>query len=79
MRHELSSTALATIANCHPVSIRRLIKRPKRIAQPPTTKRALIEARKAYRKSIAHLPAREIQRLAHVSLTTAQRIRKAYA
>ena len=79
MAHKLSSKQLAQHVDCHPVYLRRLIKRPKREAKPTQSKSALIQARKAFRKSIAHLPTKEIQAKAHVSLTTAQRIKKQYA
>lgn len=77
--YKMSSRELAEVVGCHPVYLRRLIKRPPREPKQNRRKRVLIDARKEYRKTIAHLPAKEIQRLAHVSLTTAQRIKKQYA
>lgn len=77
MAYKLSSAELAAEIGCHPVYLRRLIKRPKR--PKPENKLPLIEARKKFRQSIAHLPTKDIQRLAHVSVTTAQRIKKQYA
>lgn len=74
-RYELSSEELGNLTGFHPASLRRAIKRPPR--QPKQkNKTTLIQARKAFRASIAHLPPREIRRIANVSLSTANRIRK---
>ena len=74
-RYELSSEELGNLTGFHPASLRRAIKRPPR--QPKQkNKTSLIQARKAFRASIAHLPPREIRRIANVSLSTANRIRK---
>jgi len=70
----LSSRELSEKTGFHAAAIRRAIKRPPREAQPKN-KTALIEARRAYRASIAHLQPKEIRELAHVSLSTANRIR----
>ncbi len=69
------SKILSTIAGYHPAAIRRAIKRPPR-PKTEKNKTALIQARKAFRATLAHLPPREIKRLANVSLSTANRIRK---
>lgn len=74
-RYEISSRELGEITGYHPASLRRAIKRPPRIPKEKN-KTALIEARKAFRATLAHLPPKEIKRLANVSLSTAHRIRK---
>lgn len=77
LQYRISSTQLAAQTGYHPVALRRAIKRPPR---PPRQKNktALIQARNAFRASIAHLPIREIMERANVSLSTANRIKKAY-
>lgn len=73
--YQMSSKELGAITGFHPAAIRRAIKRPPR-PQQPKNKTALIAARKAFRTTLAHLPPREIKKLANVSLSTANRIRK---
>lgn len=75
MAFKISSAELGRITGFHPVAIRRAIKRPPR-PKTQKSKTALIQARKAFRAALAHLPPREIKRLANVSLSTANRIRK---
>ena len=75
MAFKISSAELGRITGFHPVAIRRAIKRPPR-PKTQKSKTALIQARKAFRAIFAHLPPREIKRLANVSLSTANRIRK---
>lgn len=76
LNREISSKELARRTGYHEVSLRRAIKRPPKPPQPKN-KSALIATRKAFRATLAHLPVAEIQRLAHVSLSTANRIKKA--
>ena len=76
LNREISSKELAKRTGYHEVSLRRAIKRPPKPPQPKN-KSALIATRKAFRATLAHLPVAEIQRLAHVSLSTANRIKKA--
>lgn len=71
----LSSAALASLTGFHAAAIRRAIPRPPRKKQPKN-KTALIDARRAFRATLAHLPPKDIKVLANVSLTTANRIRK---
>ena len=73
--YQISSNTLGELTGFHPAAIRRAIKRPER-PPPPKNKTALIEARKAFRATLAHLPPKEIKVLANVSLSTANRIRK---
>lgn len=73
--HKLSSTELGKLTGFHPAALRRVIKREPRVKQPKN-KSALIAARKAFRATLAHLSPKEIVKQAHVSLTTANRIRK---
>lgn len=75
LNYRISSIKLGKETGFHPVSLRRAIKRPPR-PKRQKNKTALIEARKAYRASIAHLPIREIVQLANVSISTASRIRR---
>lgn len=75
LRWELSSLALSKLTGFHAAAIRRAVVRPARVAKPDN-KTALIAARKAYRASLAHMQPKEIVKLAHVSLRTANRIRK---
>lgn len=73
--YQMSSKTLAGLTGFHEVSIRRAIPRGDRpVIQRSKTK--LLEARKKYRATLAHLPPREIKTLANVSLSTANRIRK---
>jgi hypothetical protein len=76
LAREITSKDVAAATGYHPVSIRRAIQRDP-ITPQPKNKRVLIDARKAFRATLAHLPAAEIQKIAHVSLSTANRIRKA--
>lgn len=76
MARRLPSHELARIIGVHPVTVRRNIKRPPYEAHPNKT--ALIQAREAYRATVAHLPVSELQTLLHVSRPTAQRIRRKY-
>ena len=75
LAYKISSSALSKLTGFHAAAIRRAIKRPPRPKQPKN-KTALIQARKDFRATLAHLPPREIKRLANVSLSTANRIRK---
>ena len=75
LAYKISSAALSKLTGFHAAAIRRAIKRPPRPKQPKN-KTALIQARKAFRATLAHLPPREIKKLANVSLSTANRIRK---
>ena len=75
LAYKISSFALSKLTGFHAAAIRRAIKRPPRVKQPKN-KTALIAARKAFRTTLAHLPPREIKKLANVSLSTANRIRK---
>ena len=75
LAYKISSSALSKLTGFHAAAIRRAIKRPPRPKQPKN-KNALIQARKALRATLAHLPPREIKKLANVSLSTANRIRK---
>ena len=75
LAYKITSSALSKLTGYHPAAIRRAIKRPPR-PQTEKNKTALIQARKAFRATLAHLPPREIKRLANVSLSTANRIRK---
>ena len=77
-KREITSAQLAAATGLHPVSIRRAIKRPP-IERESTSKAKLIALRQAFRASIAHLPPSEISKIAHVSISTANRIRKKYA
>lgn len=74
MAYRITSAALAEILNCHPVTVRKNIKRPPR-PSPPKNKSSIRRARALWRKTLAHLPAKEIQERAHVSLRTAYRIK----
>ena len=74
---EITSAELSALTGYHAVAIRRAIKRPPRTRQPKN-KTALLDARKAFRMSLGHLPPKEIQRLANVSAATADRIRRQY-
>jgi len=75
---QITSAELALLTGFHPVSLRRAIKRAP-IQKESTSKAKLIALRQAFRASIAHLPPSEISKLAHVSISTANRIRKKYA
>ena len=75
MAYKISSSTLGQQTGFHPAAIRRAVKREPRPPQPKN-KTALIQARKAFRATLAHLPPREIKTLANVSLSTANRIRK---
>lgn len=74
---KITSQQLADLTGHHPSYLRRAIKRPPKQPQPKT-KTKLIQARQAYRASIAHLPIREIAQQAYVSLSTAARIKNKY-
>jgi hypothetical protein len=74
---KITSATLAELTGLNAGYCRRAIKRdppPARAAKGP-----LIAARKLYRESISHLPAAQIAELAHTSLRTAQRIKRASA
>lgn len=73
--YRISSEKLSELTGFHAVAIRRAIKRTPR-EQQPKNKTVLISARKAFRATLAHLQPKEIKELAHVSLSTANRIRK---
>lgn len=73
--YRLSSRELGDATGFHPAALRRAIKRPPREPRNKN-KTALIRARNLFRASLAHLPPREIKRIANVSLSTANRIRK---
>ena len=75
LAYKITSSDVAKATGYHPAAIRRAIKRPPR-PKTEKNKTALIQARKAFRATLAHLPPREIKRLANVSLSTANRIRK---
>ena len=75
LAYKISSSALSKLTGFHAAAIRRAIKRPPR-PKTEKNKTALIQARKAFRATLAHLPPREIKKLANVSLSTANRIRK---
>jgi len=77
MNWQINSSELAAQTGFHPASIRRAIKRPQKAGRE-RNKTRIINVRKAFRKSIAHLPAKEIAVQANVSLATANRIRKTY-
>ena len=74
---EITSQEVADATGYHAVAIRRAIKRPPRTRQPKN-KTALLDARKAFRMGLGHLPPKEIQKLANVSAATADRIRRQY-
>ena len=76
-QYKISSNTLGRLTGFHPAAIRRAIKRPPR-PKLPKNKTALIQARKAFRETLAHLPPKQIKELANVSLSTANRIRKIY-
>lgn len=73
--HAISSAQLGKLTGFHPAAIRRAIERPPKVPDAKN-KTALIAARKAYRATLAHLPPTQIKKLANVSLSTANRIRK---
>ena len=75
LAYKITSSDVAKATGYHAAAIRRAIKRPPR-PKTEKNKTALIQARKAFRATLAHLPPREIKRLANVSLSTANRIRK---
>ena len=76
LARELTSIELGELTGYHPAHIRKYLPRPPRLPAP--TKGALIAARARFRATLAHLPAQEIAARAHVSMTTAQRIKKKY-
>ena len=77
LSHRITSKELAKLLGCHPQSLRRAIRRPKKpnIAKE---KSILRKMRTEFHKTLAHLPLREIMEKAHVSKTTAWRIQKRY-
>jgi len=77
MAHEVTSAVLAAHLGCHPVTVRRSIKRPPRVKQA-ANKTALIKAREAFRATKAHLPVREMLEVLHISRSTAHRIKTKY-
>lgn len=82
VKWRITSVELAEKTGYHAVYIRRSIKRDDR-PEPQTPKndeshRKLLEARENLRKKLAHLPSAEIAKRAHVSLSTAARIKKRY-
>jgi hypothetical protein len=77
MARRVTSDEVARRTGYHAAAIRRAIKRDPKPPEP-RNKTALFEARKTFRKSIAHLPPKQIQKLANVSASTADRIRREY-
>lgn len=78
MERRITSAQLAVIAKSSAVYLRKIIKRPPIPPSRRNSKKALYKARQEFRKSIAHLPTKEIQARAHVSPATADRIKKRY-
>lgn len=80
---QMTSVELAALVGTSAVYLRKIIKRPKQTEfKRPSKKvlyKTLYEERQRFRKSIAHLPVKEIQARAHVSASTAERIKKRYA
>ena len=73
LRYEATSAQLAEALGLHPVTVRNKFPRQR---PPKTDKKALTRARHLWRLTLAHLPARVIAEKAHVSLSTANRIRR---
>lgn len=78
LAREITSAELGKLTGYHPVYLRRTIKRGERTRKPDDKNKALQLARDNMRKSVAHLPTKEIVELANVSVSTALRIRKKY-
>ena len=76
LERRITSEKLSELTGYHAASIRRGIKREPATPQPKN-KSNLLLARKTFRATLSHLPAAEIQKQAHVSLSTANRIKKA--
>lgn len=74
IERQITSFVLAKETGMNASYLRRALKRNP--AQPPMRKTELIAARNEFRQSIATKTAAEIATLAHVSLRTAQRIKK---
>ena len=72
--HKITSTALAKLLDCHPVTLRKLIKRPPKPYQP--SRKDLLVARRAFRAQHSHLPISTLKTLLNVSRSTAYRIKK---
>lgn len=80
IEREITSEQLGKLTGYHPVYLRRTIKRPQKpVARPIMRNSALKTARDNLRRSVAHLPTKEIVEQANVSVSTALRIRKKYA
>lgn len=78
MKREITSQKLADQTGYTAGWLRKIIKRPPITDSGPkikAEKKLLRAARQAYRQSISNLPAREIAKLANVSLATAYRIK----
>ena len=75
MAYEATSEEVARVTGNNPASIRRAIRRTPPEAAPKS-KANLIQARKAFRRTLANLKLHEIMELAHVSLSTAARIKR---
>lgn len=73
---KMTSLELAELTGMNASYLRRAIKRIPMVAETRSSKTPLIEARKAYRMSIADKKATEIVEMAHVSLRTAFRIKE---
>lgn len=78
MEYKATSYDLAAFLNCHPVSVRRAIKRPPRQTHKEIReeRQALLKARRAFRATLAHKPIQDIMAEAYVSRSTAYRIKK---
>ena len=74
-QYRITSIELAKQTGFTPSAIRRALPRYR---DKKTTKKPLIQARNAYRASIAHLTTKQIQELANVPLHTAYRIKRKY-
>ena len=75
MADQATSAEVAQVTGHNPASIRRAIRRTPPEAAPKS-KANLIQARKAFRRTLANLKLHEIMELAHVSLSTAARIKR---
>ena len=76
LAYELSSRELGEKTGFHPAAIRRAILRLPKDKPVKADKARMRAVRHAYWRSIAHLPTHQIKKLAHVSLSTAVRIKK---
>lgn len=75
--YQISSKEVAAITGYHAVSIRRAIAR-ERPPKPSDQAKNLRRIRDLHRASVAHLPPKLIMAQAHVSISTAYRIKKLY-